>query len=499
MKQKVRHAALRVTRWLGSQTAWRLLLGLFLLEALWFVFSARYPMAFDENYHFGLIKLHADQWLPFFTAQPHNAAVFGAVVRDPSYLYHWLMSFPYRLISLFVHSQPVQVILLRLINVALFGLGIELYRRILRQIGASAALTTSVLAVFVLIPVVPFLAAHINYDNLFFVAVALAILLAVRSLESFRVKRIDAATTLLLLAVLCLSSLIKYPFLPIAVITGLFLLWRAWRGGLLSKAGWQSAVTGFRKLQRWQSVLLVVLVVISAGLFTERYIDNLATYHDPVPACDAVISQDECAQYGPYGRDRIFAQEKPAAFHPSLGWYIGQWFYGMWYRLFFAINYDYATSPPLFVISRLAIGLAVMLGVGVTLRFRPLFRAQPVRQLILWLMAGYTLVLFVDGFSSYAKTAQPVAINGRYIIPFLPFVFALGGIAWSQLLRGKWAALKPVAASLVIATFLLQGGGTMTYIIRSGDVWLWNNGTVRSVNRIVRSAAWPFIIDKDHT
>jgi len=86
MTAKILHASRRVAAWLGSRLAWRIILGLFLLEALWLVFSARYPMAFDENYHFGLIQLHARQWVPFFTAQPHNAAVYGEVVRDPSYL-----------------------------------------------------------------------------------------------------------------------------------------------------------------------------------------------------------------------------------------------------------------------------------------------------------------------------------------------------------------------------------------------------------------------------
>jgi hypothetical protein len=115
------------------------------------------------------------------------------------------------------------------------------------------------------------------------------------------------------------------------------------------------------------------------------------------------------------------------------------------------------------------------------------------RQLLLWLVLVYGLVLFEDGFSAYAKTAQPVAINGRYWIPFLPFIFAFGGLAWSQILRRR-PAMRSIVASLMIGVLLLQGGGTMTFIIRSGDTWMWNNSVVRSVNRTVRSAAWPFIL-----
>jgi hypothetical protein len=343
--------------------------------------------------------------------------------------------------------------------------------------------------------VVPFLAAHINYDNLFFLAVGLTTLLTLKLLQGFVSGRVQTQTLLLLLTTLFLSCLIKYAFLPIAAATAVFVLFRAWRHGLLSVSGWRGFADGFRALSLLHRVLLITLVVTAFGLFAERYIANVVTYHNPVPACDAVISQDECIQYGPYGRDHTYAQEKPVDWHPNIFVYIGEWFYGMWYRLFFAINYDYATSPPLFVISTMAIGLAVLLGVGIIVRFKQLFAGKPGRQFILLLLLSYVLILFADGFSSYAKTAQPVAINGRYLIPFLPFLFALGGISWSQLLR-RWPGYKAVVATLVIGIFLLQGGGTMTFIIRSGDTWMWNNSVVQGVNRAVRSAAWPFIIGK---
>jgi len=486
----------RLARFWRSRLSWRIVMGLFLLEALWFVCSARYPMAFDENYHFGLIQLHAQQWLPFFTTQPNNASAYGAIVRDPSYLYHWLMSFPYRLISLCTHNLVAQVIFLRLINVGLFASGIVLYRRVIRQLGVSAGLSNSLFAVFILIPVVPFLAAHINYDNLLFVAMPLTALLALRLVGHLKAKRVDAATVLALFVVLLLSSLVKYAFLPVLAITVLFLLWRLWCGRLLGSKGVRSFVDSLRELSHLRQALLLVACLLSVGLFAERYAANTVQYHNPVPACDVVISQDECSQYGPYGRDRTLASQKPDTFHANPLVYVGQWLYGMWYRLFFAINYDYATAPPLVVISVLSILLAMLLVVGVVIRFRRVFEERPERQLVLWLIIGYILVLFTDGFRAYAKTGQPVAINGRYLIPLLPFLFAFGGLAWALLLRGR-SAVKSVAASLVVAVFLLQGGGTMTFIVRSGDTWMWNNTVVRNTNRTVRSIAWSFILGKN--
>jgi hypothetical protein len=343
---------------------------------------------------------------------------------------------------------------------------------------------------------VPFLAAHINYDNLFFLAIGITLLLSVRLLEDARRRVLDAQNMLLLVATLCLSCLIKYPFLPICAVTVLFLAWRLWRYGLVGRAGLASMRKTFGALTRLHRVLLIVLVVVSAGLFTERYIANLVTYHNPVPACDAVISQDECVQYGPYGRDHLFAQEKPADFHPSLLTYLHEWLYGMWYRLFFAVNYDYATSPPLYILSRLAVLMAVGGAASIILRLPQLLRGHPVRQLIACVTVGYVAVLFVDGFSAYAKTAQPVAINGRYLIPLIPLLLAFAGLAWSWLLRAVPIAKVSIAVGILLV-FLLQGGGTTTFLIRSADTWMWDNGVVRSVNRTARSVAWRIIPLKD--
>jgi hypothetical protein len=293
-----------------------------------------------------------------------------------------------------------------------------------------------------------------------------------------------------------LSSLIKYPYLPIMAAAGSFVVWQAWRSKLVSRAGLQSLCTGFRALSRLKMVLLVAVLLVSFGLFTERYVGNIITYHDPVPACDAVISEDQCSQYGPYHRDHGLALSKPASFHPNIFVYLWEWLYGMWYRLFFAINYNYANNPPLLIISYAGVLVAALMAVGTTLRFRWLLRDKPLRQAVFWITAVYVLVLFADGVSSYARTAQPVAINGRYLIPFLPFMFAFGGMAWGQLLR-KWPVSKPAIVSVILAIFLLQGGGTMTFIVRSQDSWMWNNGAVRSVNRAVRTVASPVIFGKN--
>jgi len=484
-----------MTNFLASRLCWALICALFVIESLWLACSVVYPMAFDEQFHFGLIQLHAQQILPFFTSQPPTGA-YGAVARDPSYLYHWLMSLPYRGILLFTHDQTIQVIGLRCINVALFGAGLVLYRRLMRRMGLSAAFTHSALLLFILVPTVPFLAATINYDNLIVLIVPWITLLALDVLAAFHKRQIPLARLLVLLSVLLLGSIVKYAILPVLAIVCTFLAILAWKYRLMTHVTWSLALKQLRTMQLVKRLLLIMLLVVSLGLFGERYLINIVRYHTPVPACEQVMSKQLCSQYAPSSRDYTYEAAKTSVFRPNIAMYTGTWLHGMWYRLFFAISFTYENYPPLFTISRAAIGVVVLIGIGVAFRVRLIFAGHPERLLILLVILGYGLTLYLDNYAEYVETGVGVAINGRYWIPFLPFIGLLGGFAWSDILR-RLPAAKTSVAAIVLVVFLLQGGGAMTFIVRSNDDWYWPNETVRRLNRDVRAMVSPMIIGKN--
>src|SRR5580765_1995288 len=109
---------------LSSQKFFYFVLGFFVFEAAWLAFSGQYPMAFDESFHFGIIQVYSHHLSPFITSQPSESFAWGAITRDPSYLYHFLMSFPLRFVAFFFKSGYVQVLILRAINIAMFAGGI---------------------------------------------------------------------------------------------------------------------------------------------------------------------------------------------------------------------------------------------------------------------------------------------------------------------------------------------------------------------------------------
>ena len=105
--------------WLGSNTFFAIILGIFVAQALWIAWSGAFSMAYDEFFHLGIIQEYAKGWTPFIH-QPSGPAVLGALERDPSFLYHYLMSFPYRIVVATLHTLTEQVIALRIINIGLF-------------------------------------------------------------------------------------------------------------------------------------------------------------------------------------------------------------------------------------------------------------------------------------------------------------------------------------------------------------------------------------------
>ena len=94
-----------ISRILASRGLFLFTLCYFVIQSVWIALSAVYPQAFDEEFHFGIIKVYSHHWSPFLTKQPVGGNPYGALARDPSYLYHYLMSFPYRFIYLFTHNQ----------------------------------------------------------------------------------------------------------------------------------------------------------------------------------------------------------------------------------------------------------------------------------------------------------------------------------------------------------------------------------------------------------
>lgn len=480
---------------IGSKIFFRFVVGLFIIEAATIALSGNYPMAFDEDFHFGIIKLYAGHINPFWNARPAGADTYGAITRDPSYLYHYLMSFPYRALREVTQSQHAQVLALRAINIGLLACSLPLYRRLLRRTHASPALVNTVILLFVLIPIVPLLGAQINYDNLTLPLTALSLLLTLRFSSSLRHKQIDTGTGLLLLSVCLLSSLVKYAYLPIFIGIVLFLGTRLLQNFPRLRGFTPSSVASWKRITTIHKMLLVLFLVLSSVLFTERYGVNLVRYHTPVPDCAQVLLYDQCQHYGPWIRDYNFAHSKPPATDHNALRYTQHWLYGMWFRSFFAVDGPaslYQTRGPLLLPAVTAIVTAFAGVVAAAVSFRRLFRQYSANALwLLLLTAGiYGAVLWLTEYQLFYETGQPVAINGRYLLPILPGLMVIAGIGLKAVLPNKRASL---AFAGIIVFCMACGGGSLTYALRSNDAWYWPHTPLRIVNHGLQRGLGPIV------
>ena len=487
----------RVIGVLGSRTFFYGVLVFFALESLWIACSAAYPMAFDEDFHLGIIKIYAQHWLPFLSSQPSGADAYGAVARDPSYLYHYLMSFPYRLIAAITANTTAQIIALRVLNVAMLTTALPLFRRVLQAVRISPALTNVSLLIFALIPITPQLTGQINYDNLFIPLVAVTCLLMFRFMERLRLRQIDLGALLAGLSVCLLTSLVKYAFLPML---GGIVVWTlvaiGWQFRSHFRALWPAIAAGWRALRRPAQIGLVTLAIVSAGLFTQRLGVNMLAHKTPVPSCDKVLSTDECSAYGPWYRNYLLEQDKDDdAFSHNRLTYTGVWLYWLWYRLFFAINgpgRGFTNYPPLTFPSHTAVVLTLAGLAAVLFYARVLWRNQRLL-FLLFISLCYLVALWSENFSEYQDTGQPVAVNGRYLLPVLLPLAAVMGYAFSLALA-RWPRTKVLMTGLVLLLFL-QGGGVMTFILRSDASWDWSNSTVVHANNAARRVLSPMVIE----
>lgn len=484
---------------LASNKFFAFIVGLLIFQAVWIALSAQYPLAFDEDFHFGIIKIYSHQWSPFLHTSP-DTGTFGALTRDPSYLYHYLMSFPYRFIALFTQNEVHQIILLRFINIALFSAGLVAFRHLLLQLNITHRLTNFSLFMLVLVPVVPFLAAHINYDNLLFLLIPIVLSLTVTCGRTLQRENHLPVIQLFLLAILSLLTiLVKYVFLPILLAVCLYLLVIFWRSAD-KKTVLRRFAGSFMKLSPALKLSLIVGLVIAGSLFVERDVVNVIEYGKITPPCSKVESIQYCSQYGPWARDHFLTQQiangNAAKPRPNPFIFAEEWAHDLLYRLYFAINYDYSTKPPLLVPYRVAAGIGFFGLLFLCFWGRRILRQHKGFIMPLAAVLIYAAALFYTNYTDYLKYGERVAINGRYFIPLLPFIFVVIGLAYQYfftLLRQPWRHYTKLTLAVIVLTSIIQGSGLLTFIAESEPNWYWQDKTVIAVNQTAQKAIVPLI------
>lgn len=503
LTQKISNILATLYVFIGSKWFFGSFITLFILQAAWLAWSMGYPQAFDEQYHLGIIQFFSHQLSPFIGSQPTSADQYGPLLRTPSYLYHYLLSFPYRVITHFTDSQMAVIIAFRFLGIAMFTSGLFVFKRLLQTIGISKQLTNMSLAFVAFLPVMPLLAAQLNYDNLLFPMTGLCFLLAHKILTRIKVDRtLPLQSTVWFLTLGMLTSLVKYPFVPIFAALFIIIVIAIARQ-VRSWPDWKQLVA-----KRFTNWLLIALAIVSLGLFFEKYGLNMLHYHTPIPECDQVLSIDRCQEYGPWARNFHAKDWNVQLTTGDIVGYPYVWTKHIMWELIFAVSSYYDASGAIsyhagqqFIVVQFIIWTVFGLAVLLLLLFgRWLWRQENLRPLLITSMV-YVLALFAQNYWDYLQIGVAYAMHGRYLLPVLPLLFAAIGLlvaraiaSWPVVAKNQ-RDIKVLLASFTLVLLLTQGGGYTTFVLRSQSTWLRPDSSVQSANNTLKNILRPTVID----
>jgi Na+/H+ antiporter NhaD/arsenite permease-like protein len=122
-----------------------------------------------------------------------------------------------------------------------------------------------------------------------------------------------------------------------------------------------------------------------------------------------------------------------------------------------------------------------------------ILRGDSVLTLLLFVSLVYVASVWGRNYHDWLNLKQAVAINGRYLLPVLPFIFLLLGGSYQLFLRGRTKA-KALLGSIAFLLFM-QGGGITSFMYYSRDSWYWDGNTqIRTMNHAAKRVVSPFFI-----
>lgn len=437
---------------------------LFTAEAGRLALTGRFPGAFDEAFHLGLIQLFAHRLNPVLTSQTSDMYRFGPLVHNPPFLYHYLMSFPYRLLAFFTDSVTVQIICLRFINIALVVASLIVLRKFLRLMCVSDALANVLILAFALTPLTAVVASQINYDNLLILAGAVCMYIALAFMQQFDKGRFDTKKLLILLCLCLFASLIKFAFLPAFAAIAIAIAWkliirRRAAGGLKMKAR-----RDFAGIPKRMKLVLLMGLALGSLLFAWFYLVNVAEYHSPAPQCDQIRSVRDCEHY--YAYHNNYALQKYHETHPAANslnalQYGAYWFMSNTFQLFGAQvplqGSLYIPTPYLMIVSLLGAASFACTAVN----FKKMLKQNPDLSLSIIASLLYLACLWARNYQDYLRVGEPTFIHGRYLLPVLLYTYLVLASGVRNALQGTrlpGLAAKTVLALAVVFSFVYYGG-----------------------------------------
>lgn len=439
----------------GSKYFFIAILVMFAVNGLWMAKTVKYGIPADEVYHYQFANYYANQPLfsgPVVNKQPDSTFYLGDLEREPNFLYHYLLSFPLRASMALGASEQDSVLFLRIINVILALGSLIVLRKIFENISQSPTVTNGAIFLSATTGMFGWIAAAVNYDNL---SILLFFALIAWTISFIKTRNVNALLLALILSIT--SVIVKLTISPsvlliVLLTTGYLLINRANAPVSLSQF-WGNLKSS---LNTPKTILLVLILILSLTLFSERIIGNELKYGTISPKCDTVHTQEQCLNSAIYRRDatqKVIYQEsldngkgvvvKPLSFTKD-------WLTIMHDRLYFyfghkTINADTASrQATIAFVLFLAISIVVFLSKRVRSPFNGFDTA------LLFISIIYIALLFYFNLDTYLSKGFMPGFQGRYLLPIMPFLYYLALKVFSATSQFKTPVLSSTYSLICI-------------------------------------------------
>jgi hypothetical protein len=475
-------------RLISNQYFFWALIVFFLLQGIWYAASVKLGIPADETYHYKFIEFYAHAPLsngPIISDQGPHHFYLGDIERIPNYLYHYLLSFPLRLLENFSASEQTSVLVLRLINL-LFGVGsLLMVKKVIRLVGSTDFTAHLVTLLAVITGMFVWIGSAINYDNLSLLLFLIFIFCLLKLIANFEVK------TLSWVGVLAVASVLTKITIAPSILAGLgFATYYLLRNKEATRQALASSWLAQR--QRLGQVTVVIVGVVLAlfiGLFSERIVKNIAVYGTVTPACDQLHAASECLQNGIYARDvnqKLLAQsDKPEA---NIAEFATAWPELMYERLFFYFGHKSIPANPTAELAKL--GLISLLLFSLLIKRQKIISNHQ-EGFLMAITVFYIVVLILFNLSSFIKNGAILGgYQGRYLLPvlFIGYYFLVklvNSARWS--LSANQSKVFSAIAVIIVAWFCLRHFPPYIFATGTDTDWYYPNTT--SFNLQMKSLA----------
>ena len=484
LRQEISQVTNKIIKIIGSRQFFYAVIALAVLQALWFAVSFK-PWFNDEGRHFETIEVYTQQLSPFLGSQKASWDHLGALARDGSYMFYYVMSWPLRLIQMFTIDQAYQIIFLRMVSIVFFARALVLLRRaFLLTKRFPSSLVNITMLFFVLVPSVGLLAGTINYDNLVFLLFSWVLLLSVKVMSSKKLE-LDVVSWLLIAGMA--MSIIKWTSIALLLPVVLFLAYDLYKKYRVKPI--RTLKKAFGRLPRGKLYLVSAVLVLSVGLFVERPVTNLLLYGSPAPACPKVLNKERCMKFQDFAYYSNVSDQKPGDFRPvdPVQYSLVYWFPAMTRTASNLLERPNTNLPIIRALFNF-IGLFAAIVLLVSLMW---LRRDRYNRFFLAVALAYMVILMAQEYSVYNQFGIPAAIRLRYLVPVLPLFILLTTVSLKHIF-GKYRTLL-LLGFICLLLSMTQGGGGVTYLLTTPESVYWPKKTTIDVNRWLKSTIDPLV------